>query len=471
MRNILLVVVDTLRPDHLGCYGYDRPVSPRLDDLAARGSLLTSLWSASNFTAPAFTSLFTGLYPHQHGVFDFMSRASGGVVRQVLENNRARTGAVVSFRFFSNLLSEVWNDITAVTDTRSFNYSKDLPPAVTEESLAWLEKNGKDGPFCLFTHYDGPHMPYRLPAEFAHSFDTVDPAAVDSDFRHLVFPQDKEEIGQTEEASMFRLINQVNWGRRKLNQETLQWMKDKYDASIRYNDEAIGNLLDGLKNLGLAEDTIVVVLSDHGEEFFEHGHLAHAGIHLYEEVVRTVGIIHDPAGPGNGQRVDVPLSQVDVWPTLLSLSGATDPPGDWLGRGFNSLLESDSPPVGTARIEETADVPPAPVFCHGQFKLAMRLGRHKLIVPKPSPVLGRGRRLRLWLKMLLQGELRDEVFDLADDPGETRNLAGDADLRRSLRSILAGHMAAEGPSFNPATDLAEEQRKKIEQEMKDLGYM
>ena len=69
MRNILLIVVDTLRPDHLGCYGYDRPTSPRLDALAAEGLLLESMWSASNFTAPAFTSLFTGLHPHQHGVF------------------------------------------------------------------------------------------------------------------------------------------------------------------------------------------------------------------------------------------------------------------------------------------------------------------------------------------------------------------------------------------------------------------
>ena len=466
MRNILLVVVDTLRPDHLGCYGYDRPVSPRLDDLAAGGSLLTSLWSASNFTAPAFTSLFTGLYPHQHGVFDFTSRATADSLRRTLEKNRVRAGAVVSFRFFGNLLADVWGDVTAVTDTRSFNYSKDLPRAVTEESLEWLEKSGKEGPFCLFTHYDGPHLPYRLPEEFAHSFDTVDPAAADGDFRDLVFPQDKVELGQANEASMFRLINRVNWGRRKLGPETLQWMRDKYDASIRYNDEAIGTLLDGLAGLGLAEETLVVVLSDHGEEFFEHRNLGHAGIHLYEEVIRTVGIIHDPSRPGAGRRVDTPLSQVDIWPTLLSLSGAAEPPDGWAGRGFATLLESAAAPGDAA-----AMAPEGPVFCHGQFKLAMRLGRHKLVVPLPSPALGRRRRLRLWLKMLLQGELGDEVYDLAADPQETRNLAGDAGLRKSLRAILAGHLAAAGTSPDAAVDLEDEQRRRIEQEMKDLGYM
>ena len=142
MKNILLIVVDTLRPDHLGCYGYDRPTSPCLDALAKKSTVLQSLWSASNFTAPAFTSLFTGLYPHQHGVFDFTAQAPSSPIHSLLQHNQVNMGAVVTFRFFENLLSKIWGDVESVTDTRSFDYSKKLPQAVTESSLAWLEKHG-----------------------------------------------------------------------------------------------------------------------------------------------------------------------------------------------------------------------------------------------------------------------------------------------------------------------------------------
>lgn len=456
MRNILFVIVDTLRPDHLGCYGYERPTSPNLDALAGRGTVLESLWSASNFTAPAFTSLFTGMVPLQHGVFDFTSRARGGGLRQALEQENAQTGAVVSFRFFRNLLADLWGEVIPVTDTRSFNYAKDLPLAVTDEALEWLDHRDAARPFGLFVHYDGPHMPYRLPDGFAHTFDSVDPSAVDPDFRALLFPQEKDELDGSSSDSMFRLLNEVAWGRRKLRPETLRWMLDKYDASVHYNDHAVGRLLDGLRERGLADDTVVVVLSDHGEEFHEHGNLGHAGVHLYEEVARTVGIVHDPRRPGP-RRISTPLSQVDIWPTLLKLAGAGHVPDGWAERGMAPLLD------------ESAAASETPVFCHGQFKVAMRRGRHKLIVARPRPGGGRLLRLRFWLKMLLQRKLGSEVYDLEADPGETRNLAGDKQLLRSLRADLDRHLAAGGAIETISAD--EEQRKRIEQEMKDLGYM
>ncbi len=189
MKNILLIVVDTLRPDHLGCYGYHRPTSPCLDDLAGRSTVLDSLWSASNFTAPAFTSLFTGLYPHQHGVFDFTAKAPSSPVHDVLRMNDVRMGGVVTFRFFKNLLSRIWGEIEAVTDTRSFDYSKDLPQAVTESSLDWMQNHAGGAPFCLFVHYDGPHLPFRLPEEFANAFDSTAQPDIAPDFLSLFFPQ------------------------------------------------------------------------------------------------------------------------------------------------------------------------------------------------------------------------------------------------------------------------------------------
>jgi len=424
LKNILFIVVDTLRPDHLGCYGYKRPTSPCLDALAEKSTVLESLWSASNFTAPAFTSLFTGLYPHQHGVFDFTAQAPQSPIYDLFKHNKTQTAGVVTFRFFQNLLNRIWGDIEAVTDTRSFNHSKDLPQAVTDSSLVWLEEHGKKSPFCLFVHYDGPHLPYRLPEEYADIFDTISPEAVDADFLKLFFPQDLEHLDETSgghSVSMFKLLEDINWHKRKVSPEALQWLVDKYDASIRYNDQVIGDLLAGVDSLGLADDTIVVVLSDHGEEFMEHGAIGHGGIHMNEEIIRTVGIIHEPGGPA-GSRVKQPLSQVDVFPTLLEMAGAKDIPAHWQGRSFAQLASSgkySAPHAG-------------PVFCHGKSKIAVSNSTHKFIKTNPTQVLGAMARVKLYGKMFLRRELKSEIYDLVADSLELNNLIGNKILRKGL---------------------------------------
>ncbi len=481
MRNILLIVIDTLRADHLGCYGYARRTSPHLDALADRSLVLDALWSASNFTAPAFTSLFTACYPHQHGVFDFKSRVTSSPVYELLKRNGARTGAVTTFGFFGNLLRHIWDEVEVVTSTRSFSYSKNLPRDVTASALEWLDRNGKGGPFCLFTHYDGPHSPYRLPDEFADRFDSVDLADVDPEFARTMFPQDQERLsaaGVRPDTPMLRLIKSVNRGRRQIDPATLQWLRDKYDASVLYNDHAGGDLLSGLDDLGLADDTVVAVISDHGEEFLEHGGFSHGQIHLYEEVIRTVGIIHDPARtdgsahpaqPAHPARLARPVSQVDLLPTLLAVAGAAGLTEVWNEKSFWGP---------TARAEMTGSVanttgndPASPIFCHGKFKIAVRDERYKLIRALPSPTLGRWPRFKLWARMLLQGELAPELYDLQEDALETRNLADDRALRLPLQRQLAAHLAATGPALAVSNELSAEQRQRIEQEMKDLGYM
>ncbi|RKZ17905.1 hypothetical protein DRQ50_04520, partial [bacterium] len=378
MKNVLLIVVDTLRPDHLGCYGYDRDTSPRLDNLAAQGLRLDAMWSASNFTAPAFTSLFSGLYPHEHGVFEFTRKATASAVYTALEEAGVRTGGVVAFRFLKNLLADIWGGIEAVTDERSFDYAKYLPEAVTSGAVDWLRAHGENGPFCLFVHYDGPHMPYRLPDSHASRFDRVPVDEVDPELVAALFPQDQERLpagtwGQT--SSLFKLLDDIDWGRRRLDDATRDWIIDKYDASIRYNDEAIGGLLDELDNLHLTDDTVVCVLSDHGEAFLEHGSIAHGGVHLYEEVIRTVGLVRDPGQPGDaGRSLARPTSHVDVLPALMRRAGML--------------------PATGAADPWAADAPDRPVFCEGKARTAVRLGDLKLTRALPNPALDRGQRWR-----------------------------------------------------------------------------
>ena len=462
MKNVLLIVVDTLRPDHLGCYGYGRDTSPHLDALAARGVVLDSLWSASNFTAPAFTSLFTGLYPHHHGVFDFTAQARKSHLAAALSAAGVHTGGVVAFRFFQNLLKNIWGDIEAVTDTRSFNYSKTLPFDVTDSAIDWLDRRpGGEAPFCLFVHYDGPHTPFRLPDEAAGHFQKPGTEQVDPAVRDQLFPRADRLDDAGNKSSMYRFMKDVNWGRRKLSPATLDWIIDRYDDSIRYNDAAIGKLLQHLDSSGLADDTIVVVISDHGEEFLEHGGFAHGGIHLYEEIVRTVGIVQVPGRVPAAAPVPTPFSQVDLLPTVFKLAG------------LETLPEQAGSPLLVAALSgnqiEAGEAPP--VFCHGKSKIALRDGPHKLIVSRPSPSLGPITRAKMWVNMALQRKLGTEVFDLAADPAELKNLAGDPSLRRDLQRRLENHLGAPAPELLCSHEIDQSEKERIEQEMRDLGYM
>ncbi len=454
MKNIVLIAIDTQRADHLGCYGYGRDTSPCLDTLAAGGVAFDACWSASNFTAPAFTSLFTGLYPNHHGVFDFASQAQASPVHDCLQANGVRTGGAVTFRFFQRLLGRIWGDLEAVTDTRSSNYAKDLPKVVSDAGVEWLEAHGQEGPFALFLHYDGPHMPYRLPDEYSHHFGDIADSAIDPEVSRLLFPQDVEQFGQAEAGGMFEFIKAVDRGKRKVDETTRQWIVNRYDDSVRYNDAEVGRVIDAIENLGLADDTLIAVISDHGEELLDHGHLAHAGIHLYDDTIRTVALVRGPGLPAGG-RVARPVSHVQLWPWLLRLAGAEHLPDAW--SGLDLLDESQAPPV----------------FCIGEFKSAVRRGDHKLIRRRIIPQHGRLKRLRLWLKMFLMRELGDEVYNLSNDHGERQNLASDTTLRNELGALLDAHVNSEAADLGLSVkgDLDEAERARIEKEMRDLGYM
>lgn len=457
MQNILLIAVDTLRPDHLGCYGYPRATSPHLDRFAAGAARFTQCWSASNFTAPAFTSLFTGLYPNHHRVFDFGAKVRVSPVHDTLVRNNVRMGGVVAFRFFRNLLENIWGELEAVTDHRSFDYDKELPRAVSDGALEWLHAHDPSRPFALFLHYDGPHQPIRLPDAYADHFGDIPATAVDPKVVATFYPQDRTRFDDHEAAiigGMFRMMESFDMGLRRLSPVARQWLIDRYDDAVRYNDAQIGRVLTALEETGLADNTVVAVVSDHGEELMDHGHFSHGGIHLYESTIRTVAMVRRP-GDRSGVVCDRPISHVQVLPWLLREAGAVDLPAAWQG------------------LDLLADRGTEPIFCIGEFKCAVRRGNLKYIRRRVLPEHTRAKRLRLHAKLLLMREWGNEMFDLAADPGEATNLVRRSAPRRELAALLDAHLASGSMDLGlqSAKDLSAAERQRIEDEMRALGYM
>jgi arylsulfatase A-like enzyme len=408
----IVLLVDTLRADHLGCYGARPSPSPTLDRLAADGLLFEETVAQASWTMPSVASLFTGLHPRSHG-------ALGDVRHARNDDHRAAeflTDAVVTWAEEAAHAGLTTIGVSAnPLVSRSTNLAQgfetfvDLPwdpegqnwtPAdeVNRTFLDWLARNRRYR-FLAYLHYMEPHDPYTPPAHLRPEAPAgVRPTVADGWVRDLA--------------------NAVNWGAGPpAPPHEVDHLRGLYRGEIRAWDDALARLLDGLDALGVRGSTIVVVTADHGEEFQEHGHLTH-GAHLYEESLRVPLVI---AGPGvaAARRPDV-AQGIDLFPTLAALLGI-DVPSDLLGR--NLLATDEAGPVvsqtarGIAPGGGAVDV------------IALRAGGWKLIV---TPALARA-----------------ELYDLAHDADERDDRSGVAPERERLTALLADWQATARVASRP----------------------
>ena len=304
-RGVILICIDTLRADRLGCYGYDaRETSPRIDELARRSTVFADVTAPAGWTKPSVPSFLTGLYPLQHGVYEGSARGLAGTSSDALPDDATtlaerfrdagwRTAAFVRNAQLRPGLGfeqgfELYRDEAG--DARSIRW----------RALDWLDGLGPDEPFFLYLHLLDVHMPYPIPDECVERFLPLDRAAP---FR---------------EEGWRDLRDAVNDGERELTAGERGDLDALYDASIRYVDDELGRLLDGLALRGLDGDAIVAIVSDHGEELGERGRIGH-GHGLSEVLLSVPWILHVPGEPG--QRVESPVNLVDLYPTLLASAG------------------------------------------------------------------------------------------------------------------------------------------------------
>jgi arylsulfatase A-like enzyme len=384
--NLLLIVIDTARADHFGCYGYDRPTSPRIDGLAGTGTLFGHAVSQSSWTLPATACILTGLYSTRHLAINPSSSIPlwRDTLAEVLQERGYRTGAVVSHV----LVSSKYNFDQGFQHFDESNLSDPFSvtsPEVTDGAIRWLKKNRRD-PFFLFLHYFDPHHVYNEHPgfEFSQVYNGwVDPKA--------------------------RL--QDVWSRRwHLKTEDLDYIRALYDSELAFTDHHIGRVLDELQRLGLEESTIVAITADHGEEFMEHGWLGHTR-HLYEETIHVPLIVRDPTRPNLPSRLEAAVELTDLMPTLVEMLGVSWDGGGVDGQSLLPYLQGGAPP-DTVLFSEFCERPVAQRVLPGESSegtgtpygdlRSMQTGRWKIVYNAAGDTY--------------------EVYDLVSDPGETVNL-------------------------------------------------
>ncbi len=335
--NIVVYLVDTLRADHLGAYGYERPTSPFLDAMSTEAVIFDDAMAQSGWTKTSVASILTGLAPRAHGMFDRNDSFSPEAVtmQKLLGQHGYQTYAVVTN---INLTSRFGFDIGFDTHEfldpiGNFDGPAQLSDRVNDHFFAWLEARQTDRPFFAYLHSMDPHHPYTPPEPYRSRF--VADSRLARNFDQLLIPHLRQQLPGTSVAAEVSLAT------------------DLYDAEIAHNDAQFGRMLDRLRELEIYDSTIIVFVSDHGEEFYDHGGFGH-GRTLYPEMIFVPLVIKFPGGWAAGTRVEPRVQHVDLLPTILDLVGAPRLPaqhGDSLVPLVQNAIEgADAPHFAERRL-------------------------------------------------------------------------------------------------------------------------
>lgn len=444
LTNLVLVSLDTLRPDHLGCYGYDRPVSPTIDRLAEQSALFTHAYSQAPYTLPSHTSLFTSLYPSVHGMHfhDFIP-AELDLMAEILAGNGMATASFNSSGYLSrefglqhgfDLYCEVDPIGDRYLDGDPYNPNRlaDGSAGSLNEALSWIGLKRKE-PFFLFLHTFMIHD-YIPPRDLAEQFNEGCKSS-------LKFGKGSAERLRPE-----------NRNDPPISAEEIEYFINMYDASIVAADDMIARLLYCLDEHGLRDNTMIIIFSDHGEEFLEHGGVLHSYT-VYEELIRVPLLFHAP-GIKQGLRIDSRVNLVDVLPTVLEMFDI-DPPAIMQGRSLLSLLEGnagrDRPIFAETQLPERSRR-----FCIIQDGWKYIEGSTDETLSFPAPA-------------------KEQLFRLEDDPGEHKDLKIEQEkIRNNLKQFMSGLRGdfeqlqeALGTDKGGANEISDELRERLKQQ----GYL
>jgi choline-sulfatase len=435
LRNVVLIVIDTLRQDHLRAYGYGRETAPTFTRLASEGVLWDGV-SPTSWTKPAVASILTGLHPLRHQAFgnaDALPESAQTLAERLRARGYSSLGITANGWLSRRAgFAQGFTAYHSMLDLKHGPFS--TAQQVNEELLPRLKSLAP--PFFLYVQYLDPHAPY-------------DP---DRDYRGQPLAgrlaARKRGVGILELRMSEVLMRPP---------ELIEDATDLYDGEIRRTDDAITGLLRELRRLDLAQGTLTVVTSDHGEELQEHGRMGH-GQTLYEEVVRVPLVFHAPGALPGGVRLGT-ASLLDVLPTVLDLLSVSFGRAELDGLSLAALMKDAGPSSGAS---------PEKGGAGRELLLHLDLdndGRGNIMQEGRALAL-RGDRFKL---VLSQQPHRKELFDYRGDPREQLNqlMAGQAVFKPMAEHLAEQYNALAGRALARTADPDRDKREA----MAALGYI
>ncbi len=394
-RNVIVVLIDTLRASKLAIYNpKTRVKTPALDMFAAEGTVFERPQSPENWTKPAVASVLTSLHPATHNTKGDASKLpkSALMLSEIYQKAGFETGSFIANGYVSNAFGfdQGWDYYTNyIRERRNTNASN-----VFGEAAVWIEKN-KDKRFFAYIQTIDPHVPYDPPDKFLKMYDPKPyKGQVQNRRTHLMLDEAKK--------------NPKKYSFTKRDKERIEAL---HDGEISYHDEHFGKFLVKLQELGLDRDTLIVVTSDHGEEFQEHGSWGH-GHSVYQELLGVPLLFRWPGVVPPGARIAPVVSTTDIGPTLLEATGLPIPK-EFEGRSLMGFIRGDWPMGPYVAFSDFLD-----------HRRVIRGGDWKLIV---------------------RGNLSQVIFDLKSDPWEKNELDGRTNpiAQRYLRTLHGQFLGAQ----------------------------
>ncbi|MFL6307525.1 MAG: sulfatase [Candidatus Sulfotelmatobacter sp.] len=408
--NVLIYLIDTLRADHSSLYGYKRNTTPFLKQLGSSGLVFEDCQTQATWTKPSTASLMTSLYSFTHGIIndaDTIPSASTTIADQL------RAGGYVTASIVTNPFAGRTTGLQ-----RGFDYMDEYPvvlrnrtdaidrgtdsAALNKVVFPWLERH-RNEPFFLYAHATDPHAPYRPPQGFEEKF--ANPAET-ADFNrdYMKLRTEREYGGGT-------VVNRAGCVKAGIDPDRfIHRAIDRYDGEILHNDHSLELLVNKLKQLGILDNTLIIVVSDHGEEFWDHGWTAH-GHSLYQELTHGVFVMWNPKLLPTPRRIAEPVQLIDVMPTVLDLVGLKIPvmvEGQSLAPLLRGKAFQRKNPVMSSRFAHPDALPDGPVRENRTDTFAFVDAKWKLIYRDKAAKIGMN---------------KVELYDRIADRAEQKNIA------------------------------------------------
>ena len=426
--NIILITLDALRPDHLGCYGYKRNTSPNIDKIAKEGVIFTQAIAQSSHTAPSNASLISSTYPNIHNVIDWGYQFSSAISKTlpVALKEHGYSTAFISDQLALPLIKGFENGFDTFNTVNTFTFgpinTRKQVIDITDWAIDWIENNrGKK--FFLWVYYIDPHGPYLPPPPYNRMF--IRDQYYSS---NKTIPISEDNYSQVSIGHIPRYLSYNNI----MNAD---YYIAQYDAEIRHIDDQIGRLLQELKKHNLGKNTLIIINSDHGEAMGEHNrYFCHANS-LYDELIKIPLIIKWSGKICPGMKNGIQVNSIDIMPTILDVLGIAK----YKFMQGNSLM----PLLGSRKYA-------FPVFTYSEFleRKSVRTLEWKLIYDSQNR--------------------RYELYNLKNDPAELNDVsATEEEQFEFLKQKLGEYINNSVPQSKiAAPGLSWDEKEKL----KSIGY-